>query len=116
MEIGCGTNTKQMDIQPDKSKVDAQKDRPILYCWFVEDNGTRRSGYALMDTRVGRPLLPEEPLFPTLEDVRRELKNQEGNPPVVIPKRPDWVPQVWKVRDLNTKEASQLGISERSWP
>jgi hypothetical protein len=101
-----------MEIQSHNSTINSQEDHPIVYCWFVQDNGAGRSGYAVWSPEAGAPVEPDNRLFPTLEDVRDVLKdheNRDGRSPVVIPKRPDWVPQVWKVRDLTTNEAAQLG-------
>ncbi|HXR05325.1 MAG TPA: hypothetical protein VN836_11530 [Verrucomicrobiae bacterium] len=111
LEVGCGKNNNKMETQSHNSTIDLREDHPIVYCWFVEDNGAGRSGYDVFYTEAGRPLEPDERLFSTLEDVRHVLKDQEnrdGRSPIVIPKRPDWVPQVWRVRDLSTNEVAQL--------
>jgi hypothetical protein len=97
-----------MKSQPDDSKLDSQKDRPIIYCWFVEDNGNGRSGYAVMDTRVGRPLLSDEGLVATVQEIRQVIEREGGKNPIVIPHHPDWVPKEWKVRNLSTNEEAVL--------
>jgi len=88
--------------------------RPVIYCWFVEDNGAGGSGYAVMDASLAKPLRPGERLYHTLDEVRQSLKYQEGNIPIVIPKRPNCVPECWKVRSLTANEAAQLEDSARS--
>lgn len=119
LEVGCRKNSNKMEIQSDKSTIDSQEDHPFVYCWFVEDNGAGRSGYAAFYAEAGAPVEPDNRLFQTLEDVRHVFKEHEKldrRSPIVIPKRPDWVPPVWKVRDLNTNEAAQLGFSDWSRP
>ena len=119
LEVGCGKNSNKMEIQSHNSTIDSQEDHLFAYCWFVEDNGAGRSGYGVFYTEAGSSLEPDERLFPTLEDVRHVLKihqNKDGRGIIVTPKRPDWVPPVWKVRDLNTNEVAQLGTFERGRP
>ena len=109
--VGCSNNSNKMEIQSHQSNIDWQNYHPIVYCWFVEDNGAGRSGYGVFFTEAGAPVEPDERLFPTLEDVRHMLKyvkNRDGWSRIVIPTRPSWVPPVWKVRDLNTNEVAQL--------
>jgi hypothetical protein len=98
----------------DNSAHGSQQDSAIIYCWFVEDNGMGHSGYVTFNTRVGRPLRPDEHLYPTLEQLSGAIKGHEAAAPIVIPKRPDWVPEHWKVRDLSTNEASLLAHLTRS--
>lgn len=112
LEFGCGRS--DMKNSSDKSIPGLKPDRPIIYCWFVEDNGMGRSGYVAFNTQVGRPLRPDEHLHPTLDELRHAIKDQEGNAPIVIPKQPDWVPEGWKVRNLSANEAAQLDGSVRS--
>src|SRR5258707_198397 len=114
LEVGCRINSEKMEIQSDHSRSDPQDNRSIVYCWFVEDNGAGKSGYVLMNTRVGRPLLPSEHLFTTVQELRRAIRAQEPEDPIIIPKHPDWVPEAWKVRDLNTNEVGQMGFSGRT--
>ena len=104
---GCGVANKTIQIKSDNSSSDSQKDRPIIYCWFVEDNGAGHSGYAIMDTYVGRPLLPGEHLYSSLAEVQQVAKSRSANP-IIMPQRPGWVPEHWKVRDLSAKEQEQL--------
>jgi len=108
LEIGCRANATKMEAHSDNPSINPQKERRIVYCWFVEDNGTGHSGYAVMDTFVGRALQQDERLFPTLGEVHHALMNQDGRNPIIIPKQPDWVPQAWRVRDLSTNEVSQI--------
>jgi hypothetical protein len=111
-EFGCGGSN--MKTHSDNSAHGLQQDRPIIYCWFVEDNGVGRSGYVMFNTRIGRPLRPDEHLYPTLDELRHAIKDREAEAPIVMPKQPDWVPEHWRVRNLSANEAAQLDDSARS--
>ncbi len=112
LEFGCGRS--DMIAHSDNSAHGLQQNRPIIYCWFVEDNGMGHSGYAVFNTQVGRALRPDEHLYPSLDELRHAIKGHEATAPIVIPKQPDWVPEHWKVRNLSTSETAQLDDSERS--
>jgi hypothetical protein len=103
-----------MNNMLEKPILTAGKDTPIVFCWFVEDNGAGNKGYAFMDARVGRPLTPGERLFSTIEEVREALKKQESKTFVLMPQHPDWVPKGWRVRNLSSNEVDQLGFSNGS--
>jgi len=82
-----------------------------VYCWFVENNGLGHKGYVFINTAMGRPMTTGENLFSTLGELREALKKAEGEPVYLIPKYPNWVPEGWKVRDLDANEVEQLKSS-----
>src|SRR4051812_31244573 len=87
LEVGCEVSSKKMKVHSDNPAIDRQKYRLIVYCWFVENNGAGRSGYAVIDEWDSRPLEPDARLFPTLEEVRhmlKNIKNRRGGNPVII--------------------------------
>ena len=102
-----------MITHSDDSAHGLQQDRQIVYCWFVEDNGMGRSGYAAFNTGVSRALEPDEHLYRTIDELGHAIKGHEATAPIVIPIQPDWVPEHWKVRNLSTNEAAQLDDSTR---
>jgi hypothetical protein len=114
LEVGCGTHHKTADAQSGNFSPEPKVDRPIVYCWYVADNGAGANGYAFIAASVGRPLRPDERLYHTLNQLGQAVRSQDGGVPIVISKQPDWVPEHWKVRDLTTNEAAQLEDSLRS--
>lgn len=112
LETSCN-NHMRMDSQSEQPALAAQKDTPIIYCWFVEDNGAGHQGYVFFDAGAGRALLPDERLFSTIEGIRDAIKNRSKTP-YLIPQHPDWVPTGWRVRNLSTNEVDRLGFSSAS--
>ena len=108
----CSNRTTRMGNSSETSAADAGKDVAIFFCWFVEDDGRGRSGYALFGTHFGRPLLPDERLCSTIDETRLKIKSQGGKAPIIVPQSPDWVPEGWRVRNLNTNEMECLGLSD----
>jgi hypothetical protein len=100
----------KMENASENPTLRARKDAQIFFCWFVEDNGAGHSGYVCFGASWGRPLVREERLFSTVEELREALTNQENVTPKVVNLYPDWVPDGWKVRSLTTNEVRQLGL------
>lgn len=109
---GCKSQNTCTENSSEKPALDTDRNLPLLFCWFVEDDGTGRSGYILFDARISRPLLPTERLLPSVEKVRQTLKDQGLVAPVIVPWHPEWVPEGWKVRDLTKTEAERLRFSD----
>jgi hypothetical protein len=107
LEPGCRNHTARVEKPSENTAFRDGNDTPVFYCWFVEDNGAGHTGYVLFGAFWDRPLLPNEPLFSTVEEVREALKN-ESKFPFLVPQHPNWVPEGWRVRDLNSNEVNRL--------
>jgi len=81
-----------------------------LLCWYVEDDGKGRSGYAFMD--LGRSSLRPLRLFKTIDGVRKAISQLR-------------IKRLWlsvgateragrRVRRLTTNEVKELGLADRT--
>jgi hypothetical protein len=79
----------------------------LVFCWFVEDNGNGNKGYVFMDTARNTPLEPSEHLFSNITKLSEALQ-RGGKAVFLVPKCPGWVPEGWRVRNLNSNEVNEL--------
>jgi hypothetical protein len=118
---GCARNNPAASSASTKPFLGAAINTPSLFCWFVEDNGAGKSGYAAMDGQVGGAYPEGGGLFPTIEQVRDAIRHQQLKTPLIVPHYPGEVPESWKIRSLTTNEVDRLGLSyncmwPRLWP
>ena len=112
LDAGCRNHNPKMENSSETATIASDLDRPIIFCWFVEDNGKGGSGYIPFDASSSVPLLPDEHLFSTIEETRRTIKSRVSQTPVLVPQYPEGVPKSWRVRNLSTNEVQQISKGE----
>lgn len=102
MRVGTG------GVGPQQPRILGDHTTPVLCCWFVEDNGKGKHGYAAADGRRG--YLPPQGggLFNSIQEMRNAMSKQKIRTANVEPNYDDEVPQGWRIRSLTDNEMADL--------
>ena len=104
---GCA-HKNSMGVSAPNPRIAAAKGTEILCCWFVEDNGSGRQGYAAVDACLGAPPADGGGLFGSISDIREALKKQGIANADIEAGFGGQVPSGWRIRDLTPEEVSKL--------
>ena len=98
---GCAHDIEQSKDGP---QVIGNEQTTLLICWFVEDNGAGKRGYAVIDGLAGYQPADGGGLFSTISSLQKDLRTQRIRPENIMPQFGGKIPRGWKIRNLTPEK------------
>jgi hypothetical protein len=89
-------------------RIVANRETPVLLCWFVARDGSGAHGYAAWDGRLGHAEPNGGGLFNTLPALRAAIQSSGATNASIEPSYPGEIPAGWQIRRLTPEELRVL--------
>jgi hypothetical protein len=100
---GCASNPAAAP-----ARIVANRETPVLLCWFVACDDAGRHGYAAWDGRLGQVEPNGGGLFNTLPALRAAIQSSGATNASIEPSYPGAIPVGWQIRGLTPEELRVL--------